>query len=71
MPSQDGVDADLEMKAMDAIVAGEDCPDCGATWKTPEPEGGRANANMVMVHAESCILYRASYVGETNTDQAV
>lgn len=56
-----GVAADLEMKTIDAIANGEDCPDCGATWTTPEPEGGVVAANMVMVHATSCILYHEPY----------
>jgi len=57
-----GVDADLEMKTIDAIAAGaEKCPDCGASWTTPPAEGGRANANLVMVHADTCILYHEPY----------
>lgn len=56
-----GVAADLEIAAIDAIAAGKDCPDCGATWGYPEPEEGRRNANMVMVHATSCILYHEPY----------
>lgn len=66
----EGVKADLEMKAIDAIANGEDCPDCGATWTTPEPEGGVVAANMVMYHKETCVLFVAAYTGKVVDETA-